>query len=74
MLLNSIVMIVMKRMVVLFDNKFKPQVRAFLVANRIQYSITFDFNAGLARVSVPHANGVRLLAELRRSCIPYELL
>lgn len=64
----------MKRMVVLFDNKFKPQVRAFLVANRIQYSITFDFNAGLARVSVPHANGVRLLAELRRSCIPYELL
>lgn len=73
MLLNKDIC-VMKRMVVLFDNKFKPQVRAFLVANRIQYSITFDFNAGLARVSVPHANGVRLLAELRRSCIPYELL
>ena len=67
-------MCVMKRMVVLFDNKFKPQVRAFLVANRIQYSITFDFCAGLARVSVPHAKGVRLLNELRRSCIPYQLL
>ena len=64
----------MKRMVVLFDCKYKPQVRAFLTANRIQYSMSFDIYTDGVRVSVPHAKGVRLLAELRRSSIPYDLI
>lgn len=65
---------VMKRMVVLFDSMFKQVVCAYLVMNRFQYSMFTDVYTGEVRVSVPHAKGVCLLAELRRNSIPYELI
>ena len=64
----------MKTMVVLFDCKYKSQVCASLDTKRIQYSIFTDVYTGDVRVSVPYAIGVRLLSELRRSSIPYDLI
>ena len=64
----------MKTMVILFDSKYKSKVCAALTANRIQYSTFTDVYTGDVRVSVPYAIGIRLLAELRRSSIPYDLI
>lgn len=64
----------MKRMVVLIDSKFKQDVRALLVMNHVQYSMSIDAYIGEVRVSLPHAKGDRFLAELRRFYIPYELM
>lgn len=61
-------------MVVLIDSKFKNVVRDYLVINRVQYSMFTDIYTGQVRLSVPHAKGVRLLAELRRDSIPYGLI
>ena len=66
--------IVMKRMVVTFDGKHKPFVRAYLVSNRVQYSMSTDIYTGDVHVYVPNAKGVALLAELRRFSIPYRLV
>ena len=64
----------MKRMVILFDSFYTHDVRAHLVSLRIQYSLTTDLVFRETRLSVPYAKGVRLLTELRRSSIPYELI
>ena len=64
----------MKTMVILFDSKYKSKVCASLTAKRIQYSTFTDVYTGDVRVSVPYAIGVRLLSELRRSSIPYDLI
>lgn len=64
----------MKRMVILFDSVYSHDVRAHLVNLRIQYSMTTDLVIRETRISVPYAKGVRLLAELRRFSIPYELI
>lgn len=64
----------MKLIVILFDCKYKSQVCAILTAKRIQYSMFTDVYTGDVRVSVPYAIGVRLLAELRRSSIPYDII
>ena len=64
----------MKRIVVLFAYKHKEIVRAHLVNYRLQYSMSTDIYTGDVRVSVPHAKGALLLAELRRAGIPYELI
>lgn len=65
---------VMKRIVILIDYKHKQLVRAHLVNYRLQYSMSTDIYTGRVRVSVPHVKGECLLAELRRSSIPYELI
>ena len=65
---------VMKRIVILFDYKHKEIVRAHLVNYRLQYSMSTDVYSGEVRLSVPYSKGVRFLAELRRSSIPYELI
>lgn len=64
----------MKRIVIVFDSNFKQDVRAYLVSKRVQYSMSVDIYTGDVRLSVPHANGVRLLSELRRTSIPYQLI
>ena len=64
----------MKRMVVIFDCKYKSQVRAYLTANRIQYSMSIDIYTGEVRCSVPYSKGVSFLAELRCDSVPYELV
>lgn len=64
----------MKRIVVTFDCKHKPFVRAYLVSNRIQYSMSTNIYTGDVHVYVPKSKGVHLLAELRRVSIPYSLV
>lgn len=64
----------MKRIVILFNSKFKSDVRAFLVSNRVQYSMSTDFCTGDVRISVPRAKCGLFLSEMRRSSIPYELI
>lgn len=64
----------MKRILVTFDCKHKPFVRAYLVSNRVKYSMSTDFYTGDIHVYVPQAKGVHLLAELRRASIPYRLV
>ena len=64
----------MKRIVVTFDCKYKQAVRAYLVSNRVQYSMSTDIYTGDVHVYVPHAKGVALLAELRRISVPYRLV
>ena len=64
----------MKRMVVLVDLKFKQVLCAYLDMSLSQYSMFTDLCTGEFRVSVSHTKGVRLLAELRRNSIPYELI
>lgn len=64
----------MKRIVILIDYKFKQVVRAHLVNYCAQYSLSIDSYTGDLLISLPHAKGVRFLAELRRSSIPYELI
>ena len=64
----------MNRIVVLFDCKYMQFVHAYLATNRVQYSSFTDIFSCETRVSVPHAKGVSLLAELRRNSISYELL
>ena len=64
----------MKRMVVSLDRMFKPHVRAYLIDHCIPFTMSFDIFVGVVCFSVPHAAGVRLLSELRRSSIPYELI
>ena len=67
-------MCVMKRMVVLFNSKFKQDVIDYLVMNRVQYSMYTDIYTCEVRISVAHSKGVRLTAELRRASIPYILI
>lgn len=64
----------MKRILVTFDCKHKPFVRAYLVSNRIQYSMSTNIYTGDVHVYVPHAKGANLLAELRRASVPYSLI
>ena len=64
----------MKRIVVTFDCKHWHFVRAFLVANRVQYCMSVYTLTCEVRVSVPRAKGVALLAELRRVSVPYRLV
>lgn len=64
----------MKRIVVTIDCKYKSDVRDYLVINRVQYSMYTDVYTGEVRLSVPRSAGVRLLSELRRYSIPYELI
>ena len=64
----------MKRLVVIFDCKHKQDVIAYLVKSRVQYSMFTDIYTGDVRVSVPHAKGFLLLAELRRASISYETI
>lgn len=64
----------MKRIVILLDSFYRDDVRAHLVNLRIQYSISTDLVLHETRVSVPKAKAARLLAELRRSAIYYELI
>ena len=64
----------MKRILVTFDCKHKPFVRAYLVSNRVQYSMSTNIYTGDVHVYVPRAKGVHLLAELRRFSIPYSLV
>ena len=64
----------MKRIVVTFDCKYKHAVRAYLVSNRVQYSMSTDIYTGDVHVYVPHVKGVALLAELRRLSVPYRLV
>lgn len=64
----------MKKMVVLIDSKFKQVLCAYLVMNRIQYSMFTDVYTGEVRVSVPSAKGDSFLAELRRNSISYNLI
>lgn len=64
----------MKRILVTFDFKHKPFVRAYLVSNRVQYSMSTDIYTGDVHVYVPQAKGAHLLAELRRASIPYRLV
>ena len=64
----------MKRILVTFDCKHKPFVRAYLVSNRVQYSMSTNIYTGDVHVYVPRAKGVHLLAELRRVSIPYSLV
>ena len=64
----------MKRILVTFDCKYKQAVRAYLVSNRVQYSMSTDIYTGDVHVYVPHAKGVALLAELRRLSVPYRLV
>ena len=64
----------MKRILVTFDCKHKPFVHAYLVSNRIQYSMSTNIYTGDVHVYVPRAKGVHLLAELRRVSIPYSLV
>ena len=64
----------MKRIVVTFDCKYKPFVRAYLVSNRIQYSMSTDVYTGDVHVYVPQVKSVHFLAELRRVSIPYRLV
>ena len=64
----------MKRILVTIDCKYKPFVRAYLVSNRVQYSMSTDFYTGDIHVYVPQAKGAHLLAELRRVSIPYRLV
>lgn len=64
----------MKRILVTFDCKHKPFVRAYLVSNRVQYSMSTDIYTGDVHVYVPHAKGSCFLAELRRASIPYRLV
>ena len=64
----------MKRIVVTFDCKYKAFVRAYLVSNRVQYSMSTDIYTGDVHVYVPHAKGAALLAELRRVSVPYRLV
>ena len=64
----------MKRILVTFDFKHKPFVRAYLVSNRIQYSMSTNVYTGDVHVYVPQAKGVQFLAELRRASIPYSLV
>lgn len=65
---------IMKRIVILFDCKFKSFVRDYLVSNRVQYSMTSDSCTGDVRISVPRAKCGRFLSEMRRYSIPYELI
>lgn len=64
----------MKRILVTFDFKHKQFVRAYLVSNRIQYSMTTNIYTGDVHVYVPRTKGVSFLAELRRASIPYALI
>lgn len=64
----------MKRILVTFDLKHKQAVRAYLVSNRVQYSMTTDIYMGDVHVYVPYSKGVRFLAELRRLSVPYRLV
>ena len=64
----------MKRILVTFDFKHKQAVRAYLVSNRIQYSMSTDIYTGDVHVYVPYSKGVRFLAELRRLAVPYRLV
>ena len=64
----------MKRILVTFDCKHKPFVRAYLVSNRIQYSMSTDIYTGEVHVYVPQLKGACFLAELRRASISYRLV
>lgn len=64
---------IMKRFVVTFDCQYKQAVLAYLVSNRVQYSMSVDIYMGDVRVSVPSSKGAAFLADLRRSSIPYVL-
>ena len=64
----------MKRILVTFDCKHKPFVRAYLVSNRIQYSMSTDIYTGDVHVYVPYSKGVPFLAELRRASIPFRFV
>lgn len=64
----------MKRIVITFNCQYKQVVRAYLVSHRVQYSMSVDVLIGDVRLSVPRAKCVLLLAEMRRSSIPYELI
>ena len=64
----------MKRMVVLINSKFKQDIENYLVMNRVQYSMYTDIYTGDVRLSVPHSKGVRLISELRRSSVPYDII
>lgn len=64
----------MKRIVILIDSLHRHDVGAHLVNLRIQFSMSTVLFLHETRVSVPHAKAARLLAELRRSSIPYELV
>ena len=64
----------MKRFVVTFDCKYKQAVRAYLVSNRVWYSMSTDIYTGDVHVYVPQAKGAQFLAELRRASIPYRLV
>ena len=61
----------MKRIVILFDCKYKQLVRAFLVSNRVQYSTSIDPYTGDFRVSVPRAKVAAFTSDMRRCSIPY---
>ena len=60
-------------MVVLFSSNFTQDVVTYLAMNRVKYSMYTDIYTLEVRLSLPHAKGVRLLAELRRASIPYEI-
>ena len=64
----------MKCMVVLFSSTYKQDLRAYLVSHRVQYSISTDIYTDEIRVSLPHVQGVHLIAAMRRLSIPYELI
>lgn len=64
----------MKRIVILFDSKFKSCFSAYLALHRVQYSMCTDIINCEVRLSVPRPAGIRLLAELRRTSIPYKLI
>lgn len=59
--------------IVAINFQYKQAVRAYLVSNRVQYSMSVDIYTGDFRISVPRAKSVPFLAELRRASIPYEL-
>ena len=64
----------MKRILVTFDCHYKKAVRAYLVSNRVQYSMSTDIYTGDVHVYVPQTKGERFLAELRRLSVPYRLV
>lgn len=64
----------MKRIVILFDSKFKSDIHSYLDFHRVQYSMFIDIYTSEVRLSVPRSAGIRFLAELRRDSIPYELI
>ena len=64
----------MKRILVTFDCHHKQAVRAYLVSNRVQYSMSTDIYTGDVHVYVPYSKGLRFLAELRRLSVPFRFV